>query len=338
MHKSQPIAALQNTYETGQVSLAGLFSTTVKDAGFAQWKHVQGEVNATHKLDRHYYGLFGFLACNEQSIQDNSSNPASSLRIHRAVKWLKGHNHLYGSFFANFETLFRYVKPGFINPKLLQDQDISLENLLEDEAVGMAFPVDSCYFNRFPLIFGEDEADVAGQQHPQNPMLECREYLKDLVTTKYGEKHLEPKTFPHLHPWGYGGWHYKCELTFATHIKMRLFDVRGWFAEDPHYVFFKFDYMTKHVLSSYASRRTIHSAHLTEPLSAKKVREGQKGPDPYQMYGTEIPRTLPGSLQHWKSFGLDLTALVAQRGLPDFFVTLSAYDCWPQLFSYKGGV
>ena len=73
---------------------------------------------------------------------------------------------------------FRYAKPGFINPQLLKDQDISLENLLEDEAVGMAFPVDLCYFDHFPLIFGEDEADIAGQQHPQNPMPECRESLR----------------------------------------------------------------------------------------------------------------------------------------------------------------
>ena len=41
MCKPQPIATLQNTYETGQVSLAGLLKD-VKDAGFAQ--HVQGEV------------------------------------------------------------------------------------------------------------------------------------------------------------------------------------------------------------------------------------------------------------------------------------------------------
>ena len=57
MRKPQPITALQNTNETGQVSLGRLFSTTVKDAGFSQWKHVQGEVNATHKLDHLYYGL-----------------------------------------------------------------------------------------------------------------------------------------------------------------------------------------------------------------------------------------------------------------------------------------
>ena len=40
----------------------------------------------------------------------------------------------------------RYCKPGFINPKLLEDQNISLEKLLEDEAAGMAFPLDAKYF------------------------------------------------------------------------------------------------------------------------------------------------------------------------------------------------
>ena len=58
----------------------------------------------------------------------------------------------------------------------------------------MAFPVDSRYFDHFPLIFGEDEADVAGQQHPQNPMPECWESLRDLVTTKYDT--LSLKHFP----------------------------------------------------------------------------------------------------------------------------------------------
>ena len=50
MQKPEPVAAVRNTYVTEQVSvsLAGLFSTAVRDAGFAQWKHVQGEVNAIH--------------------------------------------------------------------------------------------------------------------------------------------------------------------------------------------------------------------------------------------------------------------------------------------------
>ena len=88
MQKPEPVAALmqKHIYETGQVSLAGLFSTAVRDAGFARWKHVQGEVNAIHKLDQHYYGLF---ACKEEGIVSSSDNPQALLRIHRALKWLK---------------------------------------------------------------------------------------------------------------------------------------------------------------------------------------------------------------------------------------------------------
>jgi len=111
---------------------------------------VQGEVNAIHKLDRHYYGIFGCLACKEEGIPTSSDNPQASLRIHKALTWFKNHNHLNGSFFANYETLFHYAKPGFINPELLEHQD-PLEDLLEEEALGMAFPVDSCYFDQFPL-------------------------------------------------------------------------------------------------------------------------------------------------------------------------------------------
>ena len=161
-------------------------------------------------------------------------------------------------------------------------------------------------------------------------MVESQGALRDLVTTKYGEKDLEPKSFPHLHPWGFGGWYYKSDMTFSAHVKMRLFDVRGWYAEDPIYPFFKFDYMTKRTLRGYASRRTVKCAQLSEPLNAGKVRDGERSSSRYEVYGSEVTRTVPGSLQHWKSFGLDLTAMVAQRGLPDFFVTLSAYDCWPQ--------
>ena len=66
---------------------------------------------------------------------------------------------------------------------------------------------------------------------------------------------------------------------------------------------------------------------MSETLNASKAKQA----DPYAVYGTEIPRIIPGSKQFWKSFGLDLVAFVEQRGLPDFFLTLTAYDGWPQI-------
>ena len=35
--------------------------------------------------------------------------------------------------------------------------------------------------------------------------------------------------------------------------------------------------------------------------------------------------------EFWRSFGLDLVAFVEQRGLPTFFLTLTAYDGWLQV-------
>ena len=72
------VANLANRYERGQVSLCGLFSTTVKDAEMSRFSHVQGEVNSLGKLD-HYYGMFGFLASKDEGIWIES--PESFLRI-----------------------------------------------------------------------------------------------------------------------------------------------------------------------------------------------------------------------------------------------------------------
>ena len=46
------------------------------------------------------------------------------------------------------------------------------------------------------------QTDLAGCQYPRP---ELAESLVELCQAKYGEKYLDFKTFPHLHPWGYGG-------------------------------------------------------------------------------------------------------------------------------------
>ena len=329
LRKPQPVGRLHNRYETGHVSLCGLFSTTVKKASMSQYQHV---VNSVHKLDRHFHGMFGFLAVKEDDINVFANNPESATNIKNALRWFHTHNHLYSSFFSNYETLFRYVKPQFacINPTILEDANLSLEKILEDEVAGMAFPIDSRFFDEYPLVFGKD--DIAGRQYPLYQS-ECMQATKDLVSAYYGEKFLEPKTFPHLFPWGYGGWHYNCSMKFERHVKMRLYDVRGWWAHDPAYMFFKYDEMVKLRLRGYKSRRVVRTSDLSEALTTRKVLDAEKSRDPYALYGSEVPRSIPGSKQHWKSFSLDLVSFSEQRGLPDLFVTLSAYDCWPHVQS-----
>ena len=88
----------------------------------------------------------------------------------------------------------------------------------------MAFPLDGKYFDDFPVIRKDMQTDVAGRQYPHP---ELAESLVEFCQAKYGKKYLDCKTFPHLHPWGYGGWYHKCPIPFNAHVKMRLYDVQG---------------------------------------------------------------------------------------------------------------
>ena len=324
---------LANDYEKRQVSLCGLFSTTVREVTPTQSRHVLGQVFTGHRLDRHYYGLFGFLAAREEDVKAHSKKPKSDIRILQALKWLKQNNHLYSGFYANFETLYRYQpQSALLNPSLLEQQQITLDNLLQQEAIGMIFPSSSEYFDRFPAIHSMQQE--AGVQHPckdhEEMLAQAVVNLRQLTTAHYGDKFLEAKLFPYIHPFGFGGWYHGCGMNFSDHVKMRLFDVRGWYARDRQYPFFKFDLMTKQRLKAYAAK-TVNTAQQTEKITAKKVLAAEQSEDPYSSYGKEMPNCIPGSPQYWKSFGLDLIAMTQTRGLPDFFVTLTANDAWPHI-------
>ena len=220
------LTALANQYELSQIALCALFSTTVKDAKQHQWKHVQGEVNSLHKLDKHYYGMFGFLMLNDKVKEHLTKYPEAAERIRQALQWLKKNNDLFKTFLSRFETICRYFRPDIINPEVFK---LNEDKILEDEAVGMAFPVDSNYFEQYAAIYGD--ADVAGVQHPQPSVVDDVQdnvkQLCELTSVKYGEQYLVEKTFPHLFSYGEGGWYYKCFLGFSQFVKMRLLDPRG---------------------------------------------------------------------------------------------------------------
>ena len=99
-------------------------------------------------------------------------------------------------------------------------------------------------------------------------------------------------------------------MKFERHIKMKLYDVRGWWVHHSAYMFFKYDEMVKLRLRAYNSRRVVRVSHLSENLTAGTVLDAKKSNDPYAVYGSEIPRSIPGSRQHWKSFSLDLVSFV----------------------------
>ena len=311
MQLPEPLNQLVNDYDKRKIGLCSLFSTTVRNVTPTQARHMQGQVFTGHRLDSHYYGLFGFLAVSEEDIKSNSKKPATDVRVQRALKWLKENNVLYSNFYAHFETLYRFQpRSAMLNPSLLEQQDIALNDLLQEEAIGMVFPSSSDYFNQFPAIHSAQQA--AGVQHPREDHLEMMERaleeIRQMSTTVYGDKFLEPKVFPHIHPFGFGGWHNGCSMDFSDHVKMRLYDVRGWFARDRQYPFYRFDLMTKLRLKAYAAK-TVNFAQQTEKVTSEKVLAAEQSGDPYSCYGKEMPNCIPGSPQYWKSFGLDLIAM-----------------------------
>ena len=91
-----------------------------------------------------------------------------------------------------------------------------------------------------------------------------------------------------------------------------------------------FDYMTKIRLRVYNNRKVVGVSRLECNLTAGEVTEANKNKyDHYASYGTDMPHNVPGSKQYWKSFGLDLVAMTEQRGIPDYFLTLSPNDDCP---------
>ena len=231
------VMCLKTEFEKCQVALCGIFSTTVKGAKRHQWRHIQGEVNTLHKLDKHYYGMFGFLLMNEKISANLSNNFRTYERIRVALQWLKKNNHLYSQFLARFETVYCYLRPDIVNPELLHlNQDV----ILEDEAKGMAFPVDSTYFDKYSPLYGN--LDIAGIQNPKPHIIhkvqDSIEWLRSCTSVQYGQEYLLEKAFPHLFPYGEGGWYYKCLLGLSQFTKIRLLDPRGYFAKDSNFPFF----------------------------------------------------------------------------------------------------
>ena len=258
MRYPHEILSLKNQVECGQVALCGLFSTVVKDAKLKmhQWRHIQGEINSLHKLDKHYYGLFGFMLMNEKVNDQLTKHPDAFERIRTALSWFKQNNHLYQTFLARFETMYRFLRDNLVNPEMLK---LNYPEILEEEAVGMTFPIDSEYFDKYSPLYGN--MDLAGIQNPKPEIVEQFQEnvqaLREYTSVQYGQKYLLEKTFPHLFMYGEGGWYYKCSIGFSQFNKIRLLDCRGRFSKDPNFLFFMFDYMTKLRMRAYNARKIV---------------------------------------------------------------------------------
>ena len=156
--------------------------------------------------------------------------PEACGRVRKALSWLKMNNHLYKKFLARYETMYRYIKDNVANPEMFK---LNYTEVLEEEAVGMAFPIDSNYFDQFFPLYGE--MDLASIQNPKPDIVEKFQdnvkALREFTSVQYGQEYLLEKTFPHLFIYGEGGWYYKYLIGFSEFTKIRLLDPRGRLAK-----------------------------------------------------------------------------------------------------------
>ena len=320
---------LKSPYERGQVSLCGLFSTTLKRAHpFRKvWQHFAGEVNILHKLNHHYYGMYGFLVAKDKPVE----NKASHQRITAALKWLKSNNPLYANFFSNYETLFRFRPENPLSIAFahgMRDaKGGSLEGQLGEEMSALVVPFSE---DRNAPQIHECE-DVAGIQHPEmkapEEVTKAEKEILSMTKVTYLDCNLEAKAWPHLFPYGTGSWAYGLGLTPTEYCKLRLLNYDNRWRKDPQWAFFWFDRLTKSRIFYYNCARKARRTGRDVPMTSESI----KRQNPYDMYGTDVPNTIPGSKGYWSSRLLDVLAMSRELGKPDFFVTLTENDSWPEL-------
>ena len=311
-----------NAYERAQLSLCGIFSHILRKVNPMKksWEIRRGETNVLTKLDKHYKGMYGYLVGQKKEEE----SVMTMAKVAAGLSWLRQNNPLYASFLSRVETLFRYDKSKSSLPDGSGVQDAkgrSMQQHLQKEPSGLLLPLEAGSETVPQLSPAEDDA---GFQHPK-----MDDQGKTIMPNNlsYMDKDLEAKAWPCLFPYGNGSWFSGGGLTPAEYCKMRLLNYDSRWRDDHDWAFFWVDRMIKSRIFYYnRAKRLRKSDDLT-----KERYEDLKQHDPYNIYGTDMPTTIPGTKGYWSSKLLDLLAMSSELKKPDYFITVTQNDNWPEL-------
>ncbi|XP_065054148.1 uncharacterized protein LOC135682959 isoform X4 [Rhopilema esculentum] len=329
LYVPEPLRDLVSPYEKGQISLAGLISKIVKPRSdkFKVWEHFQGDVRTRTKSDYHYYGMYGFMV-NRDENDTNVNNNEVQLRIKRALLWLRNNNPLFESFYANYDTLYRFDPDKVLHLHKATDFAASfnktVDSHMHDESSGIVTNLDDCGIPNFL----NEGADQAGIQHPiAARMNKSLHELKQLTRVNYKDPKLEPKLWPHLFPFGIGGWSQDTCMKAGEYLKHMLLNKDARWRKDPSFSFHWYDRQIKMKLFYLAKARKAKRVDRVDALTSLQLQESTF----YDKLGQIVPATITGSKSYWNSKTLDLLALSRKLGQPTFFVTLTQNDNWPEI-------
>ena len=149
---------------------------------------------------------------------------------------------------------------------------------------------------------------------------------------------LENLQHPSLHYLGAGGYYEKADGTSCDphhHAKLRIFSVTDKFRRAPEYVWGKYQSQLKASLHN-ASARLVNpelaQTATREAATAQRAALLQANPEYAEHLAAEesfsggVPKTIRGGKRYWREAFLQLMAMAAEYGTPQFFLTLTANE------------
>ena len=153
-----------------------------------------------------------------------------------------------------------------------------------------------------------------------------------------------------LHHRGEGGWWKKPDNTQCEphhHSKLRIFSVVNKFRHSTEFVWGKYQSLLKASLHNSSTRlvnpvlaQTATQADLAEQRAA--LLRANPGYDehlrPEETFSGGVPKTIRGGKRYWREAFLQLMAMAAEYGTPQFFLTLTENERgWRDLRTATGG-
>ncbi len=374
------IKAVAGFGESRRLALGSLYCSTFKPSNYS-YVHCSGKMGFSMNT-AHLRGMAGMFKFGDPSEGDITT-PYNRESVLTAYRWLRTNNPLYSKFMAQLETLYGYFKTAHVgglgNPVPLVNECFELEHGYQISAADLASKEGVFVLTdpdetapRGKISQDELNRNVGRQflrEHPRPSHASVEELCEANKLNMY-DPDLEHKLFPHLYPYGRGGYaphrwqrfrsseyetndddaadaddHYpsrnNCEpLTLGQYIKMRLLHADPRWRHDRLWPFFAYDWLMKSRISAY-NLKTVQASGESRAVPMSKnflMNELGHGEKTYDRVGQFIPPKLPGTKSYWSREYLDLMAFCVHQGVPDYFVTLTANDSWPKLKDMLEGV
>ena len=328
------LADIDNDRMRGMVSLLGVYHNVDvrRDEYHRRFDHIQGEVNLLSKEEQAYKYMFGLLCGRVDMRRQRETRKQEEMKVRKALTWLRKNNPLFKRFFANCETVFPALSKGeqtMIAPpdtiRTTRGDDMSEEMGAEER--GYFIPA-----NQFPCDDFTEDDYIRPVAHPSTPIGSAEDF-KRMTRPGLFNRNLEAMAFPCDFPGGEGSYDPKADLSHRDYCKYLLLHIMEQFRKNPLLIFFMVDRYIK--MSMIQNARAVIA-----PTGKKAVEKPTAGDlsdprhDVYKRYGTRVAANIPGSKSYWWKAQQEVLAICIElKRPPDYFVTFTTNDNWPEIQS-----